>query len=107
VNTVGKAGIYGNSIDVVTTTAGVGGALPLVVAADTQTSFVGEIGMNANYRVTDRFTLLAGYNLLWVTGVALAPEQLAGTNIATGVSAPDSSGALFYHGVNLGAQYAW
>lgn len=106
-NAVGKAGIFGNSADVTTTTAGVGGALPLIALTGNQTSFVGELGLNANYRYSERFTLIAGYNLLWVTGVALAPDQLAAVNIATGAGAPDTNGSLFYHGVNLGAQYTW
>ncbi len=107
VNAVGKAGIYSNSADQVTRTAGVGGARPFTTFAGTDTSFVGELGFNAGYRMTDRLTLLAGYNLLWVSGVALAPNQLAATNITTGVGALDTNGNLFYHGVNMGAQYAW
>lgn len=107
VNAVAKAGIYGNSAGQVTTTAGVGGALPLIAFDGNQTSFVGELGVNANYRLSDQWTLLAGYNLLWVNGLALAPDQLAATNIATGVGAVDVGGNLFYHGLNLGVQYGW
>jgi len=106
-NGVGKAGIYGNTADQVTRTAGVGGALPFITAGGNQTSFVGEVGLNAGYRVTDRLSLLAGYSVVWVDGVALAPNQLAGTNINTGVSAINANGSLVYHGFNFGMEYGW
>jgi hypothetical protein len=107
VNAVGKAGIYGNSAEQVTTTAGLGAALPLITYAGSDTSFVGEIGINANYQLTDRLSVLAGYNLLWVNSLALAPDQLAATNVNTGVGALDVGGNLFYHGFNVGLEYGW
>ncbi|WP_425613425.1 BBP7 family outer membrane beta-barrel protein [Anatilimnocola sp. NA78] len=107
VNGLGKAGIYGNTADQVTRTAGVGGALPFVTSGGNQTSFVGEVGLNAGYRLTDRFSLLAGYSVVWVDGVALAPDQLAGTNVTTGVSAINANGSLVYHGFNFGLEYGW
>lgn len=107
VNAVGKVGVYGNSADQVTTTTGVGGALPLITYTGGDASFVGEIGLNANYRLTDRLTVLAGYNLLWVNSLALAPDQLAATDMNTGVGALDVGGNLFYHGFNFGLEYGW
>ena len=107
VNTVAKAGIYSNSAEQVTRIVGVGGALPLITFADSQTCFVGEFGVNARRPLTDRLTFLAGYNLLWVNGLALAPEQLAATNINTGAGALASNCNLFYHGVNVGLEYGW
>ena len=104
---IAKAGVFGNDADALTTTTGIGGALPLVAVTSGQASFLGEIGLNARYRWTDRLTLIGGYNLLWITGVALAPEQLATTNVVTGIAAVNSDGTLFYHGANLGLEYAW
>lgn len=106
-NAIGKAGIYGNSADQSTVTTGVGGAVPLIVANGTQTSFVGELGLNGGYRLTDRFTLLGGYSVMWVTGLALAPNQLGTTNITTGVATLDVGETVFYHGVNVGVEYTW
>jgi hypothetical protein len=107
VNAVGKAGIYGNAADQSTTTLGVGGAVPSISVDGQQTSFIGEIGVNAGYRVTERLTLMGGYSVLWVTGVALAPEQLATTNLTTGVANLNVGETVFYHGVNLGLEYSW
>jgi hypothetical protein len=107
INGVGKAGIFANDADALTTTAGIGGALPLIPASGSEASFVGEVGLNARYRWTDRLTLIGGYNLLWITGVALAPEQLATINITTGVATVSTDGSLFYHGANVGLEYVW
>jgi hypothetical protein len=106
-NLIGKAGIYGNSADSVTTTVGVGGALPLVVANGNDTAFVGELSLLAGYRLTECLNIVGGYNLLWIDGVALAPDQLATTNIATGVATVDTDSTLFYHGFNVGLEYYW
>ncbi|WP_254508758.1 hypothetical protein [Anatilimnocola floriformis] len=107
VNAVGKAGIYSNSGEQVTQTAGFPGAQALINFNGNQTSFVGQLGFNANRRLTDRLTFVAGYNLLWVTGLALAPNQLAATNVNTGAGALSTNGTMFYHGVNVGLEYAW
>jgi hypothetical protein len=104
---IGKAGVFGNDADQVTTTAGVGGALPVVAASGGQASFVGELGLNARYQWTDRLSLIGGYNLLWVTGVALAPDQLATTDITTGIATVSADGTLFYHGANAGLEFSW
>ena len=72
---IGKVGVFGNDADQVTTTAGVGGALPLVAASGGQASFVGELGLNARYQWTDRLSVIGGYNLLWVTGVGARPRS--------------------------------
>jgi hypothetical protein len=107
VNAVGKVGIFGNSADQVTRTTNIGGALPFITYTGNQTSFVGEFGVNAGYRMSERWSLLAGYNLLWINGVAVAPDQLAATNLTTGVGTLATNGNLFYHGVNVGLEYGW
>ena len=106
-NAIGKVGLYGNSGEQTTQTVNVAGALPLINYTGNQTSFVGEFGVNAGYQLTERLTFRAGYNLLLVTGVALAPNQLAATNLTTGVGALNTNGTLFYHGVNVGLEYGW
>lgn len=107
VTAVGKIGVYGNSADQVTRTAGIGGALPFITYTGNQTSFVGEFSVNAGYRMTDRWSLLAGYNLLWINGIAQAPDQLSATDVSTGVGALATNGNAFYHGVNIGLEYGW
>ena len=106
-NSVLKAGIYGNNADMVTTTDGIGGALAEVSADDSETAFVGEINFNLAYHLNDRWSAIGGYSLLWIDGIALAPEQLETTNIATGDAIVNTDGDLFYHGANVGLEYSW
>ena len=69
--------------------------------------FIGDMNFTATYRLTDTWGLRAGYNLLWLSGVALAPNQfdfgtspVGGTNLVGG-------GSLFLHGANLGLEARW
>jgi hypothetical protein len=68
---------------------------------------VGDLGINLGYRVTDFMTLRAGYNLIWIDGLALAPNELdfhLGQNSATG---HNHNGSVFLQGVNVGFDIRW
>lgn len=101
----GKAGIYSNDSDARTTTVGIG--LPVVTASEDQAAFVGELALTAVYDISQRWSLRGGYQMLWLDGVALAPEQLDNMNIGTGVATVDVGQTAFYHGVNLAAEFRW
>jgi hypothetical protein len=103
----GKAGIYGNSADQSTTTSGVGGAVPSLSASNSQAAFVGEMDLTVRYDFNCHWSLLGGYRALWLDGIALAPDQLQTSNIATGAATLDESSHPIYHGFTLTAQYAW
>jgi len=107
VDIISKVGIYSNNADSETLINGVGGALPRVFADGTSTPFVGELNFISGFRITDRLQMVGGYNLLWITDLALAPDQLAATNIVTGVATVDTTRAVFYHGASVGLQYSW
>jgi hypothetical protein len=101
-----KGGLYGNAATggmVVTQSIG-----PSFLASDKsgQVAFVGDIGVVAVYQWTENLALRGGYQLLWLDGVALAPDQVAATQIIT-ASGIDSKGDAFYHGALLGVQVAW
>ena len=49
----------------------------------------------------------AGYNLLWIEGVALAPDQLDFTNTPTSGTGLTSSSGLFLHGFSAGLEGRW
>lgn len=55
-----------------------------------------EINAMANYALTDNFSMMAGYNVMVVNGVALAVEQV-----------PDgiNTGSIVYHGPSIGFEY--
>ena len=48
-------------------------------ASTNHLAFVGEIGVQCKYQVTPRLSLKAGYEAIWLQGVALAPGQIAET----------------------------
>ena len=68
---------------------------------------IADMNLSAIYRFNEVWGLRVGYNLMWLTGVALAPDQwdfapsqIGGTNI-------NGSGSLFLSGANLGLEARW
>ena len=68
---------------------------------------MGEINLTGIYQFTDVWGFRAGYNMLWIEGVALAPDQLDFTNTPTSGRALVASNGVFYHGVNVGLEARW
>jgi len=68
------------------------------------TSFVGDLSLQFNYQFARHWTFVAGYNVMWVTGVAIAPRNFnSDTAILTlGPTIVDNSGTITYHGPNFG-----
>lgn len=80
---------------------------PLTSSSTDHMGFFGELNLTAIYRLNEVWNLRAGYNLMWLSGVALAPNQLdfsaapdAGNRIA-------SNGSVFLHGVSAGIEARW
>ena len=81
-------------------------------------AFLGEIGVQCKYQVLPRLSLKAGYEAMWLEGVALAPGQIAETycyssgghsppgQLCTGAGVNCNSGA-FYHGATVGLEYSF
>lgn len=103
----GKAGVYGNNSDARTTTAGIGGAVPTFAASQNRAAFVGDLGLTGVYDINNRWSLRGGYQMLWLDGVALAPDQLDNMNVTTGAATVDVGSTAFYHGVNLAAEFRY
>ncbi len=96
-NMVGKAGIYDNAIsqdsqrqDLLINDRAQGSV--------NQVAFLGEADLDLSYQINSHLWAHFTYQAVWLTGVALAPEQIAGTDFASGATAIDSGGSLFYHG---------
>ncbi len=110
IETWGKAGILGNSQQAI--------SAPLVDYTGFQqrpgystwgscVGFVGDINLSTIYRLTDVWGIRAGYNLIWIDGLALAPNQYNfGVNDGAG-SALVSGGGVFMNGANLGLEARW
>ena len=80
-------------------------------ASANRAAFVGEGGLQCKYQVTRAITLKLGYEVLWLSGVALAPGQIQetytiapATVYATGVN---SHSHVLFHGVTAGLEFSF
>ena len=107
-----KVGISGNALaqssGPITSTLA-----PGVIFRDPTSASAGSVGLlsmlnlTAIYRLTDHWGLRAGYNLIWLDGLALAPNQWDFTNTADSGTSLVGGGSLFLHGANLGVERRW
>ncbi|MCC9608378.1 BBP7 family outer membrane beta-barrel protein [Blastopirellula sp. JC732] len=99
-----KLGIYDNSSDNSTLFRDLNNTLVLRNTRNNanSTSFVGELRFGVDYLLTEHLHATLGYNMLWVTDVALAPYQLDFTDTMTSSQFLDDSHSVFYHGINVG-----
>jgi hypothetical protein len=76
-------------------------------AEDTGMGFLSSLNATVAYRFTDTWGLRVGYNLAWLSGVALAPNQWDFTDTTTSGTAVRGAGGVFLHGANLGLEARW
>lgn len=70
-----------------------------VFASEDGTSFLGDLSLQFNYQFAPSWTIRAGYNAMWLTGVALAAENHNALCV-------DHDGDVVYHGPNIGLIWA-
>jgi hypothetical protein len=99
-----KAGIYGNCASQGTCSTLLGRTL---TAKHTRSSFVGEVGLMIDYRFSRFFAARAGYELLWVSGVALAPDQSASTDLLGPLAGVNTSATAFYQGAAVSLEFVF
>jgi hypothetical protein len=96
-----KAGVFNNHIHEFASI----GTGPIVLHRDAtrdETAFLGEVGLNAKVRITNRLTAYGGYEVMWLDGVVLAPDTLGAPRLAhTTTNTP------LYHGANFGLEFRW
>ena len=68
---------------------------------------IAEMNLSAIYRFNDVWGLRLGYNLIWLTGVALAPDQWDFTPSQAGGTGLNGTGSMFLSGANLGLEARW
>jgi hypothetical protein len=100
-----KFGVYHNSADFDAAFPQAGPAA-VFTAAEDHTTFSGEVWLGANYYITNRLALRAGYQAMWIEGVAILPEQLDDLAVPL-LGDLDMGGSPFYHGAYFGAQIDW
>ena len=95
-----KAGIFHNRAEHGDTILG---PQSFVRGSDDDLAFAGEASLGGQWRVTDCLSICGGYQLLWLSGVALASEQLAlGVPI---VPLPVDLGDVLLHGGYVGVEF--
>lgn len=98
-----KFGLYGNYAAQTTSSSIIG---PAVSADQTNVAYVGEFLFAAGYRVGCHFDIRVGYQILGISGVALAPDQLRTSDLSTGYAAVDL-GQVIAHGAFIGGSFRW
>ncbi len=101
INGLCKLGVYGNAIDQQSSLDVIATALD---QHGSQVAFMGEIGLSVAYDFGRHFSARAFYQAVWLSGVALAPEQIGGTNFNTDTVSINSNGSLFYQGGGIGLE---
>ncbi len=81
---------------------------PTVSSSGSGVAFVGEVNLSALYRLTDIWGLRAGYSVMWIEGLALAPDQFDFA-FATSPSGNQlhHGGGMLLHGANVGLEARW
>lgn len=103
----GKAGLFGNDCSFDATALSPLSRDPATTSGSTcQTSFVGEVNLTGTVRLADNVWVRGGYQVMWLTGVALAMDQLPTSNFG-GTSKVDAQGDVFYHGAYAGLELRW
>jgi hypothetical protein len=106
----GKAGVFGNAANGKHSITVEGSTFESKTAHDTPVSFVGDLGFATGLHLSDVWTLRADYNLLWASGLAMAPNQMMSTNqlfLGSGFVPLDTEGRLFMHGIGVGLEAVW
>jgi hypothetical protein len=105
-----KAGLYDNVADVASEVS-VFKVLRPSSGSSNCAAFVGEIGLRCSYQVSKGLALKAGYEAIWLEGVALAPGQIQDTYLtppatfhASGVNC---GSGVFFHGATVGLEYSF
>jgi hypothetical protein len=94
-----KAGLYGNSVHQRTTFYPNGQELNS--SSHGVPSCVAELGLIGSYSLNKCWSIRAGYEVMWITSVALAPDQSSSVVFGTPVTGTlyDKATAFYYGGV--------
>jgi len=81
---------------------------PSVTDSKGAVAFVGGGNLSGLYSLTKVLNLRAGYNAIWIDGLALAPDQLD-FNLAAAQAGSriNNNGGMFLHGANVGLERRW
>ena len=74
-----------------------------ISAREDHTAFLAELGIRGNIQVFRGLYATGGYGVMWLDGLALAPDQIPHADLIAPASADlDTGGTLFFHGATVG-----
>ena len=76
-------------------------------ATGSDVGFIGDLNLSVIYRLNEVWGIRAGYNTVWIGGVALAPNQFDFTNTTLSGTGLASGDGIFLNGANLGLEARW
>jgi hypothetical protein len=79
---------------------------PPLVSEANEVALLGEAALTAKFRLTDHVAIRGGYQILALHGVALAPDQIATSDVVT-ETASTKIASLIAHGATLGVEVFW
>lgn len=74
---------------------------------ETDVAFVSDLNLTAIYQLNCVWGVRMGYNVIWLEGVALAPDQVDFSNTQSSGRKLVDGGGVFLHGVNVGLEARW
>lgn len=106
---LGKIGPYANVVHQTTIVQDFGNTILLRNSQKDglPVSTLGEVQVNGVYRVTDWFSVHAGYRFIWIQNVALAPDQLDLNNSPASARILNPHNHLLLQGFSAGAEIRW
>jgi len=107
-----KAGIFDNNAEQTTEISVKYKRERSASASTNAAALVGETGLRCEYQVTQRLSFKAGYEAIWLQGVASAPGQIQETSTDMNAVTMQSLGVncssgVFYHGATAGLEYSF
>lgn len=103
INALCKAGVFGNAAEqnyLLFSNTGV----PLSTKSYGQASCLGETGLVATYALSKHVAFRGSLDAMWLSGVALAPEQISSVNLRRHTDVVNTSGNVFYYGGGVGLE---
>lgn len=108
ITAVGKAGIYANDARNQAVMFLNGTEIGVDSASASREAFLAELGLIGTYQITDRWSASAGYQVMWLDGIAMASQQQALLDpITPGTATIDMAGTAFYHGITASIGCQW
>ncbi len=105
-----KAGIYANEAESSQLGITSGGATFGARDDADEFSLISEAGLFASYPINCVWSVRGGYQVMWLSGIAVAGDQTPQSNIffqPNPMTHTDAEGDAFYHGINAGLHASW